>query len=90
MHARLCLFIYLWVVVILIIAHTHIVVCFFCFFFLAPFLTQVGIVNISSSSSIAESLRSSEMAEWVGWKFPRLSVEVSYQELGQRGDQVFY
>ena len=87
MHARLCLFIYLWVVVILIIAHTHIVVCFFCFFFFGP-LPHPG--RYCEYFFIAESLRSSEMAEWVGWKFPRLSVEVSYQELGQRGDQVFY
>lgn len=79
------LFIYLWVVVILFIAHTHIV-----FFFFAPLLTQVGIVNISPSSSIAESLRFPEMAEWIGWNFPGLSVEVSEQELGQRRDQVFH
>ena len=60
------------VVAILIIAHTHIV-----FFFFAPLLTQVGIVTISSFSSMAESLRFPEMAEWVGWNFPRLNVEVS-------------
>ena len=55
----------------MIIAHTHIV--FFC----APPPPQVGVVTISSSSSIAESLRFPEMAEWVGWNFPRLNVEVS-------------
>ena len=52
------------VVAILIIAHTHIV-----FFFFVPLLTQVGIVTISSFSSMAESLRFPEMAEWVGWNF---------------------
>lgn len=48
-------------------------------FFFAPLLTQVGIVTISSSSSIAESLRFPEMAEWAGWNFPRLNVEISEQ-----------
>lgn len=62
----------------------------YSFFFFAPLLTQVGIVNISPSSSIAESLRFPEMAEWIGWNFPGLSVEVSEQELGQRRDQVFH
>ena len=55
----------------------------YSFFFFAPLLTQVGIVNISPSSSIAESLRFPEMAEWVRWNLPGLSVEVSEQELGQ-------
>ena len=40
-------------------------------------------MNISPSSSIAESLRFPEMAEWVRWNLPGLSVEVSEQELGQ-------
>ena len=49
----------------------------YSFFFFVPLLTQVGIVTISSFSSMAESLRFPEMAEWVGWNFPRLNVEVS-------------
>ena len=88
MHAGLCLSIYIFMGGCNLDHSTH--SYSFWFFFFAPLLTQVGIVNISPSSSIAESLRFPEMAEWIGWNFPGLSVEVSEQELGQRRDQVFH
>ena len=78
MHACLCLSIYILMGGCNLDHSTHT----YSFFF-APLLTQVGIVNISPSSSIAESLRFPEMAEWVRWNLPGLSVEVSEQELGQ-------